>query len=187
VAVVAISVVLGSRLLSADDRLTTVSVAASDIAVGAGLAEVELRTVQVKVSDDVAATLLGPGTDLAGSSVFTRPVKAGELVPRAALVARADPGLVQVPISVDPDQVPPSVVAGAVVDVYVLERGERSGHDAEPALEAASVVAAPDPSSTVVSTGRRQLVVAVPDARARAFFAALGAAEQATVTVVRRQ
>ena len=183
---VAASVVMGARLLTTHDERQSVSVAAGEIAIGSRLTESDLRTVEVKVSDHVAATLVGPSTDLPGEWVFTRPVAAGELVPRAALARASEIDLVQVPISVDPDQVPPSVEAGAVVDIYVLERGAESGRRAEPALAAVSVVDAPDQASAVVSTGKRQLVVAVPDAEARGFFARLGAAEQATVTVVRR-
>ncbi len=183
----AVSVILGARLLADSDDRVLVSVASGDIAAGTALADVDLDSTEVAVSDRVAATLIGPGSDLGDGLVFAQPVRAGELVPRSALSPATATGLVQVPISVDPDQVPPSVGPGGVVDVYVLERGARLGAAAEPALAAASVVEASAADSAMVSTGKRQLVVAVPDEDAQAFFAALGAADQPTVTVVRRQ
>ncbi|UDY22825.1 hypothetical protein [Nocardioides sp. Kera G14] len=185
VAIVAVSVIAGARLMASADDTVGVSVARTDIAAGTRIDAVDLDTVQVKLSDEVLRTLIGPSTDLGKNTVFTRPVGAGELVPLAAL--GTSQGLVEVPLSVEPEQVPPGVRAGAVVDVYVLQKGERTSISAEPALASASVVAAPDPADALVATGKRQLVVAVPESDARAYLATVGAADQAVVTVVRRQ
>ncbi|MFT4263847.1 MAG: hypothetical protein QM572_10740, partial [Nocardioides sp.] len=138
----AVSVVLGARLMSSADDTVAVYVAASDLAAGQSIGDVELATRRVRFADDEQRTAyVEAGASLADLTVV-RPVGAGELLPVAALGALDQQGRVQVPLSVDPDQVPPSVRAGSVVDVYVLVAGEavpgRGG--AEPALSRASVV-----------------------------------------------
>lgn len=183
----AICVIAGSRVLASADDTVPVYVAASDIAAGTALGDVDLVVRQVRFADDEQrAAYLAPASTAADLS-FVRVVKAGELIPAAALDRPEAAGRVQVPLSVDPDQVPPAVRAGSVVDVYLLGPGSGSGAQAEPALASAGVVAAPDPADAFVATGRRQLVVSVPEAQARAFLARLGAAERPTVTVVRRR
>ena len=47
----------------------------------------------------------------------------------------ADTGLVEVPIAVEPEQVPPSVAAGAVVDVYVVAAPDPEGDRGRPGAE----------------------------------------------------
>ena len=107
----------------------------------------------------------------------------GELLPRAAIgTAETAADTVELPVAVDTEQVPPAVGAGSVVSVYL--RGARHG---EPLLDDATVVDAPPLESTFgATTGRRQLVLAVPAADAAAFLAALGGVEQPVLTVVRR-
>lgn len=184
--VVAVSTVAGARILSAEQTSVPVLVAAQDVAVGASFADIETRTVQVDVTDDVAATLIGAGAEVDAAAVFGRALSAGELVPRAALTDTEGTGLVQVPISVDPDQVPPSVRSGSVIDVYVRARDTDAQRSAGPVLAEASVVSAPQTDSALIASGKRQLVVAVAEAAARRFVAELGASDQATITVVRR-
>jgi hypothetical protein len=72
-----------------------------------------------------------------------------------------------------------------VVSVYLLGGGGRD--DALPPLEDATVVDAPDLESTFgATTGRRQLVLAVPESDAAAFLAALGRVDNPVLTVTRQ-
>ena len=192
-AIVAASVVAGARILGAADDTVAVWAAESDLGAGTPLAVDDLVSRRVRFAD---------GDDLDGYLRADRPlpdgqllraVGGGELVPRAAVGSAAESGTVQLPLAVDPEQVPPSVGAGAVVDVYVIGPGTTAqsaaggrAQQAEPALAGASVVEAPRPDETFATSGRQQLVLAVPEDDARRFFALLGATEQATVTVVRR-
>lgn len=191
VAIVAVSVVAGARLLAAADDTVPVWATRADLAAGAPVSAADLEQHRVRFDD---------GADLAGyfaageappDGVLLHGVGAGELLPRAAVGAAAGAGTVQVPVSVDPEQVPPSVGAGSVVDVYVLG-GDRTedpavpGGEAEPALAGVGVVEAPDPEESFVVSGKRQLVLAVPEDDARRFFALMSAEDSPTVTVVRR-
>jgi hypothetical protein len=186
-AIVAVSVVAGARLLASADDTVPVWAAAGDLAAGAPLtsADLEQHRVRFADSDDRAGYFSGPQAPPDG--VLLRSVGADELLPRAALGPVEQSGTVQVPLSVDPEQVPPSVAAGSVVDVYLLGGDhERSSDGADPALAAVSVVDAPDVADSFVVSGKRQLVLAVPEDDARRFFGLLGAVDSPTLTVVRR-
>ena len=117
---------------------------------------------------------------------------AGELVPRTAVGSAADSGLVEVPIAVEPEQVPSSVATGSVVDVYVVAAPDPEAEVTAPApadgpaLAGVTVVDAPALAESFGTTGRRQLVLAVPEADAAPFFALLGSYDTAVLTVVRR-
>jgi hypothetical protein len=189
-AIVAVSVVAGARLLAAADDTVPVWAAAGNLAAGAPLTAADLERHQVRFAD---------GDDLDGyysasaappTGVLLRGVGAGELLPRTAIGPAGRSGTVQVPLSVDPEQVPPSVGAGSVVDVYVLggsgTRDAGPPADAEPALAGVGVVDAPDVEDSFVVSGKRQLVLAVPEADAQRFFGLLGASDSPTLTVVRR-
>jgi len=178
VAIVAVSVVAGARVLSSADDTVPVWTAAGDLAAGAPLTASDLEQHRVRFADaDLLRDYYSGSAPPAG--VLLRGVGAGELLPRAAVGTATQSGTVQVPLAVDPEQVPRSVGAGSVVDVYLL--GEP-----EPALGAVSVVDAPDVQDSFVVSGKRQLVLAVPEDDARRFFGLLGAADSPTLTVVRR-
>lgn len=189
-AIVAVSVVAGARLLASADDTVPVWVARGDLAAGEPLTATDLTRHHVRFADGDDVSGYFGGTGAPPDGVLLRSVGAGELVPRSAVGSAAQSGTVQVPVSVDPEQVPPSVTAGSVVDVYVL--GAPGGTDASriadatPALAGVSVVDAPDLEDGFVVSGKRQLVLAVSDDDAQSFFGLLGATDSPTVTVVRR-
>lgn len=188
VLLVAVSVVAGARLLAAADDTVPVWAVAVDAGPGTVLTADDLVAQRVRFADaDQLAGYFTADDELPSELRLARGVTAGELLPRAALgtgTTAAD--TVELPVAVDAEQVPPSVQAGSVVDVYLLDpkaRVESSG----PLLAAATVVDAPalDAGFGAV-TGHRQLVLAVPAADATAFLGALGRAENPVLTVVRR-
>ena len=72
-------------------------------------------------------------------------------------------------MAVDAEQVPGSVQAGSVVDVYLVsEPGGKPG----PALSAVTVVDAPPLEQSFAATGKRQLVLAVEEQRRHALLPA---------------
>jgi hypothetical protein len=190
VLIVAVSVVAGARLMAAADDTVSVWAVATDAGPGATLTADDLRPQRVRFAD--AAALGGYFTvddDLPAELRLVRSVTAGELLPRAALGGADGAGeTVELPVAVEADQVPPSVQAGSVVDVYLLAgRGRGRAGEPGPLLEQATVVDAPSVEASFGSTtGRRQLVLAVAEADASAFLAALGRAEDPVLTVVRR-
>jgi hypothetical protein len=111
---------------------------------------------------------------------LTRAVGAGELLPRAAVGSPGERHTVQLPIAVDPEQVPGSVESGSVVDVYLVSR--KGG----PALTGATVVDAPPLEEAFTTTGKRQVVLAVAEEDAQLFLERLGRLDDPVITVVRR-
>ncbi len=193
VVLVAGSVVAGARLLAAADDTVRVWAAASDLGAGDRLTEDDLVPARVRFADD--GTLAGYFTvddELPADLQLLHGLAAGDLVPRAAVGSAAETGLVEVPIAVDPEQVPPSVEAGAVVDVYVVAAPDPDGDPESPppsdgpALTGVAVVDAPPLAESFGTSGRRQLVLAVAEADAAPFFALLGRYDTAVLTVVRR-
>jgi hypothetical protein len=192
VAIVAVSVVAGARLLASADDTVPVWVAAGDLAAGAPVTSADLERHQVRFADGGDLDGYYRATAPPPVGVLLRGIGEGELLPRTAVGPADQEGTVQVPLSVDPEQVPPSVGRGSVVDVYVLggstgrSAGAAGAGEAEPALAGASVVDAPDVEDSFVVSGKRQLVLAVPEEQAKQFFGLLGAADSPTLTVVRR-
>ena len=128
------------------------------------------------------------GADLPVDLHLSRGVEAGELLPRASIGSAADTGLVQVPLAVEPEQVPGSVQAGAVVDVYLVSQlveGATPAADG-PALVGVTVLEAPRPADSFGTSGKRQLVLSVPEEAAALFFQRLGASQSPVITVVGR-
>lgn len=183
VALVAASVLLGARVLAGADRTVAVWAAADDLPAGSSLDPTDLEAAQVRFADagDLDA-YLPADQPLPDGVVLRRTVGPGELVPRSALGPADQADTVEVPVAVAPEQVPGSVRAGSVVDVYLL--GQRRGG---PALAGVTVLDASLPEEELAVSGTRRLVLAVPSQDAPAFLQALGAQDQPRVTVVRER
>ncbi len=195
IVLVAASVVAGARLLAAADDTVQVWTAASDLGAGQRVEADDLVAQRVRFADaDALAGYFGVDDQLPADLELTRSVAAGELLPRAAVGTPDETGLVELPVAVEPELVPPTVGAGDVVDVYVVapisaDTQAGQGHQAPPegpALTGATVVDAPEPASSFGTSGKRQLVLAVPEADAPAFFALLARYDAPSLTVVRR-
>lgn len=198
IAIVAACVVVGARVLGAADETVGVWALRADAGTGAVLSRSDLEVHQVRFAtgQDLAGYLRADDP-LPGQLPLTRPVGGGELLPRAAIAAEAPTDTVQLPLAVDPAQVPPAVRSGSVVDVYLVGRevgtgaGSTSGAlgtgPATPALSAVTVVSAPS-ADEVFGSGQthRQLTLAVSEKRAQAFFGLLGGLTDPTITVVLR-
>jgi hypothetical protein len=193
--IVALSVVAGSRLLAAADDTVQVWAVAADAGPGAelGAGDLVARRVRFADADDLAAYYRVDDA-LPEGLRLVRGVGAGELLPRGAV--GADDALVdtvELPVAIESEQVPPTVGAGSVVDVYLVGRPARDDDRAAgadpgtPVLTEATVVDAPSSESGFGATpGRRQLVLAVPQDAAAAYFAAVADVESPVLTVVRR-
>ncbi|WP_346619955.1 SAF domain-containing protein [Blastococcus montanus] len=110
------SVLLGARVIGAADATVPVWSAAQDLAAGTELTPEDLVVVDVRL-DDAATAYLSAGTRPQGSTL-ARDVRAGELLPRAALEEPAH--LVQLALPVQAGFVPPGLERGQVVDVYAV-------------------------------------------------------------------
>lgn len=192
VVLVAGSVVAGARLLAGADDTVQVWTAADDLGAGTRLSEDDLEAARVRFSDeDVLAGYYTVDEELPADLELLHGLAAGDLLPRTAVGTTGDSGLVEVPIAVEPEQVPGSVAAGSVVDVYVVapastEDGAAAAPVEGPALAGVTVVDAPALEDSFGTSGRRQLVLAVPEEDAAPFFTLLGSQDAPVLTVVRR-
>lgn len=190
--IVMVSVVAGARVLAAADDTVTVWAVESDMGAGDTVTVGDLVPRRVRFGDTgglaryfTADSPPPPGLQL------SRGVGAGELLPRSALGPTGEEGLVQLPVAVDAELVPPAVVAGSLVDLYVLPSGGgrcaggRSPGCA-PVLERVTVVAASSVDEGFGASGQRQLVLGVAEDQASGYFATYGATDGPVVTVVRR-
>jgi hypothetical protein len=184
VAIVAVSVVVGARVLASADDTVQVWVLADDAAQGQQLSEADLEVRRVRFADDADLERYFTADDvLPDDLTLDRPVGAGELLPRSAVADGGGDDGVVVSVGVSPLTVPDSLVEGSLVDVYVL-RGEGGGRPqaaAGPALSEVRVVsvAALDDSLATGSEAKVDLAVAPGDVEA--FYAELGASATPTV------
>lgn len=190
IAIVAVSVVAGARLLAAADDTVAVWAVADDLGAGDVVTEADLEVRRVRFADDAALGRYFSADDaLPADLQLSRGVGAGELLPRAAVGNAAEGDRLQVSIEVAPGRVPTSVGSGAVVDVFVLDA---SGEDRRtradgPALSEVTVVDAPEIDAGFgATTGLRQLVLAVPEDDVTGFYALLDGLQDPAISVVRR-
>ena len=190
VLIVAGSVVAGARVLAAADDSVSVWAAARDLGAGDTVtaADLVVRRVRFTSSTDLGRYVSADAAVPAGT-LLVRGIGAGELLPRTALGAAGTQGLLQLPVAVAADQVPPSVSAGSMVDVYLVPAPGSdcaSSCDGRPVLSKVTVVAASTVDSGFAASGSRQLVLGVDASGAAAFYQAVAAGDGATVSVVRR-
>ena len=118
---VAASVVVGARVLAAADDTVQVWAAAHDLGAGQRVEADDLVAQRVRFADaDALEGYFTVDDELPADLELTRSVAAGELLPRGAVGTPDETGLVEVPVAVEPELVPPSVAPGDVVDVYVV-------------------------------------------------------------------
>ncbi|MEP9381487.1 hypothetical protein [Nocardioides sp. KR10-350] len=186
VALVAACVVAGARIIGSADDTVQVWALAHDVAAGDVLTEDDLRPERVHFAD---GSRLGDYYEvddaLPADFALTHGGSAGELLPRSAVGPAGGSGLLQVPISVDPAQVPPAVEAGSVVDVYV---GRPPARDEDgPALGAVDVVSVVPPEESFSASGTEQLTLAVKEKDVPGFLALVGSLDEPAVSVVLRR
>jgi hypothetical protein len=188
--IVALSVVAGARVLASADDSVGVWAAAHDLGAGDDVSAEDLVVRRVRFDD--AGDLdhyFAADASVPTDQQLLRGVGAGELLPRAAVGAEDGDELLQLPVAVDPEQLPPSVAAGSVVDIYLVPTaGSECGVacDGRPVLSEVPVVDASAVDDGFAASGKSQLVLGVDPDDATAFFRALGDSDGPTITVVRR-
>ena len=131
------SVLLGAQIFAAADDSVPVWTVRTDVASGQEITAAMLAVRQVRFADaEQADRYLSGDQSLPLPAVATRPLGAGELLPRSALGVAEQ--LIEVPLQVSEGAVPTTVRVGSVVDVWIVEGG---GSDASPVLRAVPVLA----------------------------------------------
>jgi hypothetical protein len=189
IAIVAVCVVAGARLLAAADNTVAVWAVADDMGPGDEVTADDLVSERVRFSDDTDLDRYFTVDDeLPADLELTRGIGEGELLPRAAVGADGASGTLQVRIAVDNEQVPSAVDAGSVVNVYLVSAtgdGKRAASTGDAALEAVTVVDAPPVEDNFAATGNRTIDVVVSEAQAQDYFAWRAELEDPVVTVVK--
>lgn len=153
-------VLLGAKVMASADETVAVWSARADLAPGTVLERDDLRLTRVRFADGGAVEqYLLEGALPDGRTVLSREVKAGELLPRAALTSGGDP-LVEVPLAVGRADLPATVRRGSVVDVWVA--GSAKG-EARQLLDDVLVVALPTATDSLAPESTRQVIVGVPE------------------------
>lgn len=189
VVIVAGCVLLGARVVGSADDTVSMWSARHDLPAGAALTRDDLRPVRVHLTGVAADRYLAATADPAPGSTVARDVEAGELLPRSAIRSEAGPALVEVPLSVAPDDVPSSVRQGATVDVWVLPKvaaTDQGRSRARLALEDVVVVAVPATGDSLAPRTTQQVIVGVEQDRAGDLPDALGQIADGRVLLTRQ-
>ena len=195
IALVALSVLLGARLLAGADDTVQVWAARSRLVPGEPVAPGALVPRDVRFADGADADrYVDAGADVPSGLTVTREVAAGELLPRAALGGDEQIGaLTEVPLSVAAEQVPDTVRVGSVVDVWVApDRSRATVTDSLPTeavrvFQGVTVVAAPRGATTLGPSATRQVIVGVTGAQVARLPKALAQLSGGTVILTRQR
>lgn len=118
VVLVAISVTGGYSVLEAADKTTPVWVAARDLSSGSTITSDSLRIEHVRLPPRLGSEYLSSGETIEGS-VVTKPLGAGELVPKAWIATEAALGGRSITVPIDPEHaVGGQLHPGDVVDLF---------------------------------------------------------------------
>jgi hypothetical protein len=169
--VVAACALLGGRLFAAADDTVGVWVTERAMNQGEDLAAGDLVRREVRFADQAAADrYLSADASPPADSTLSRPLGAGELVPRGALGSGADTGLTEVPLSVGTEAVPGTVRVGSLVDVWVTPEAVADA-DVDPdspkaptstlVFDDVAVVSAPASGTSLGPSATRQVIVGV--------------------------
>ncbi len=187
VALVALSVIAGARLLGGADDTVAVWALAVDKQAGEELTVDDLVAADVRFGDaEDLAGYLRASEQIAPGARMVRAATAGELLPRSSYGTSVQTGIIEVPLAVAGEQVPPAVGVGSVVDVWVVDPDADPGKGLRPIFEDVVVIAAPQLADGFVAGNSRQLVVGLPGERGDEVGPALAASAAGTLVVTRR-
>jgi hypothetical protein len=189
VVLVAACVLVGSRLLAGADDTVAVWSLRHDVPAGAALTASDLTAVRVHFADGAGQHYLSAAADLADGATAAHDLTAGELLPRSALAAGAQRALVEVPLSVAPDDLPAGIGRGATVDVWVVPDAPGGADEharARLALDDVVVVAVPSPGDSLAPRTTRQVIVGVGQDQADGLAESLGQLAGGRVLLTRR-
>lgn len=193
VAIVAVSIIAGARILGSADDSVTVWAAARDVAPGDTLGEDDLVSTSVRFSDGADLDrYLRTSATLPDDLRLTRGLGAGELVPAGALGSTEESETVIVSLSFPPELVPTNIGAGSKIELLVIPDDNASDKRAaslEPttALTDVVVIDAPSAADALGSVSRgRQLVLGIPETESDSLIEILAASEDERVRVLVR-
>lgn len=190
VSVMAVSVLLGTWVMSSSDHSVAVLALRRDLPVGATVTAHDLQTERVRFSDGAVADRYLSGTeDLPSDATAERSLHRGELLARSAVAPAVRKRVIEVPLGVDADDLPVTVGAGSVVDVWVVPDHAQAGTDAGKGrlvFARVTVLKVTSRSESLAPDAVRQVIVTIPDTEQAQIAAALGRAASGRLMVLRR-
>jgi hypothetical protein len=188
VVIVAVCVLLGAHVLAAADDTVAVWSLRHDVPAGTTIDPADLTVTRVHFSGSGGDRYV-PATSSAPRGVATHDLVEGELLARSALADDDHARLVEVPLSVAPDDLPASVRQGAVVDVWVTPKVAEAGAErvrARLALDDVVVVGVPSSSDSLAPRTTQQVIVGVDEASATDLGDALGELADGRIVLTRQ-
>jgi hypothetical protein len=188
VAIVAICVLSGARILATADDTVTVWAVRSDLSAGTAVAAGDLQREELRFgSPDLAGRYLAADDPLPETTVLSRDVTAGELLPRDALQTGEAAELVEVPIALPSDAVPATLSSGELVDVWVTATSQTvQAPRAVRVLEQVRVMDVPRNASALGPSSTQQVVVGLAAEQQGRLATALAELAGGTAVIVRR-
>jgi len=189
VVIVAVCVLLGARVLSGADDTTAVWTLRHDVPAGTRVGAADVAVTRVRLSDASLQQYVRASGTPASFGTATHDLVRGELLARSSLTSADRVDLVEVPLSVAPDDLPASVREGSLVDVWVTPKVGDPGADrvrAKLALDDVVVVAVPRSRDSLAPRTTQQVIVGVDDAGAADLADALGALADGRVVLTRQ-
>jgi hypothetical protein len=161
VLLVALSAVVGGRVLAASDDTVELWAAARDLPVGAAISAGDLVSTSVHFGGGGAVNQYVPAVAGLVGERLAQPVAAGQLIPSSAIEAAARP-MSEVPIGVAAADLPADLSAGDRVDVWARPDDARSGGGAAAIRVLRDVrVAAVTAPEIAAAGGDREVLLAV--------------------------
>lgn len=186
VLLVLVAATLGARVVASTDDRLPVYVATRDLVVGDRLDEGALGRVDVRLADGVAA-YLSASAPLAPGQFVLRDLRAGELVPAAAVGTATSLDTQLVTVSIDAVSAT-ALRAGTLVDVFLSDVPAGSEHGAKPkavrALEGVGVAGILGPSNSFGSAAKRSVQLYVPRAEIQHLIESLDGGAKVTLVPV---
>jgi hypothetical protein len=188
IAIVAVCILLGARLLAAADDTVAVWSVRHDMLAGTALTPEDLQAVHLRFgSPELAGRYLSAAGAPPAATVVTRDVAAGELLPRGALGSGGTVDLVEVPVALPSDAVPSTLRAGELVDIWVTPSSETGrASRAVRVLEQVRVMAVPHSGTALGPSSTQQVVVGVRAEDEARLATALAQLSDGSAVVVRR-
>jgi hypothetical protein len=166
-------------VVSASRQTVPVFTATRTIVPGEAVSEADLRLVDVALGQVEGEYLTSATLD--DGLVATRTVEAGELVPESAVGAAAAAATTTVVLRSAVD-VPASIGAGSIVEVWDAPLLEKGGYDVPRILVADATVVSVTRDDSMIGGGAAALEVVIPRADVAAVLAAM--ADESAISVV---
>ncbi|MFT4009498.1 MAG: hypothetical protein QM655_05585 [Nocardioidaceae bacterium] len=185
VAIVAGCGLLGATLLAGADNTIAVWSLSHDVAAGQPLTDADVTTAHVRfTSSREADRYLDAAQSLPHGTGALSDLKAGELLPRAAIGDTSSAELVELPITLPSSSVPATARVGSRLDVWVTAPDATR---AKLLLDDVAVVSLPQGSSSSLSpSSTRQVIVGLDSGQAAQLPRVIAALASGTVALTRQ-